>query len=337
MIDVLFLVLPDSLLLDLAGPAEAFRLANQNLERSGRPAAFRLRYVGPQAEVESSVGLSLARIEPLPAKLREPYWVVLVGRPGDAPQVVRRQRAWLAARDWLSRTLSPHLVRPGDERPSPRKAEPVRLLTVCVGSLLAADAGLIGSRCVTTHHELLDDLVRMAPAADVQGNRVFVEDGPLLSSAGITAGIDMALHLITQVCGAAVASAVAHVMVAFARRGPQDPQRSPLLEHRDHLHPAVHRVQDAVCAEPAQDWTAASLGDAAHVTPRHLARLFSEHVGMSPRGYVEHVRAALARQAMSQGASAHDAAELTGLATARRLRQVLARHRGTAGDGVAVG
>lgn len=325
MIDVLFLVLPDSLLLDLAGPAEAFRLANQYLERRGKPEAFRLRYVGPQAEVDSSVGLSLAKIEPLPAKLRAPSWVVLVGRPGDAPHVVRRQRAWLAARDWLSRMLAPHLV--GDQIGSSvrNSTHPVRLLTVCVGSLLAADAGLIGTRCVTTHHELLDDLTRMAPAADVQGNRVFVEDGPLLSSAGITAGIDMALHLITQTCGAAVASAVAHVMVAFARRGPQDPQRSPLLEYRDHLHPAVHRVQDAVCAEPALDWTAERLGDAAHVTPRHLARLFREHVGMSPRDYVEHVRAALARQAMSQGATTIEAAELAGFGSPRRLRQALAR------------
>lgn len=322
MIDVLFVVLPDSLLLDLAGPAEAFRLANQYLSRHGRSEAFRLRYVGPQAEVSSSVGLSLAQIEPLPAKLRAPSWVVLVGRPGDAPHVVRRQRAWLASRDWLSRTLAPHLM-------TDDATGDVRLLTVCVGSLLAADAGLIGNRCVTTHHELLEDLERMAPAADVQGNRVFVEDGPLLSSAGITAGIDMALHLITQTCGAAVASAVAHVMVAFARRGPHDPQRSPLLAYRDHLHPAVHRVQDAVCAEPAQDWTAERLAEAAHVTPRHLARLFREHVGMSPRDYVEHVRAALAQQAINNGASAPAAAELAGFASARQLRQALGRRAGT--------
>jgi transcriptional regulator GlxA family with amidase domain len=326
MIDVLFLVLPDSLLLDLAGPAEAFRLANQHLERHGRPEAFRLRYVGSQAEVMSSVGLMLSRIEPLPAKLRAPSWVVLVGRPGDAPQVVRRQRAWLAARDWLSRMLAPHLLGADASRAPP----PVRLLTVCVGSLLAADAGLIGGRCVTTHHELLDDLTRLAPQADVQGNRVFVEDGPLLSSAGITAGIDMALHLITQVCGAAVASAVAHVMVAFARRGPQDPQRSPLLQYRDHLHPAVHRVQDAVCAAPAQDWSAEALAEVGCVTPRHLARLFREHTNLSPRGYVEHVRAALARQALSQGASAQQAAELAGLGSLRRLRQALARASGPA-------
>lgn len=321
MIDVLFLVLPHSLLLDLAGPAEAFRLANQHLKRRGRPAAFRLRYAGPEPQVASSVGLALAGLEPLPASLQQPTWVVLLGRPGDASEVVRRQRPWLAARDWLSHCVAPHL----GVGAQPRDEHAVKLLTVCVGALLAADAGLIGTRRVTTHHELLDSLIKLAPQAAVQTNRVFVEEGPLLSSAGITAGIDLALHLITQTCGAAVASAVAQVMVAFTRRGPHDPQRSPLLEHRDHLHPAVHRVQDAVCAEPALDWTAERLAETAHVTPRHLARLFREHAGLSPRGYVEHVRSALARHALARGSATTAAAQMAGFGTPRRLRQALAR------------
>ena len=313
MIDVLFLVLPDSLLLDLAGPAEAFRLANQQLRHAGKPPMFRMRYVGPQDEVESSVGLSLSKIEALPDALPPRCWVVVLGRPGSAPEVLRRQRPWLTARDWLARVVAPKLV--GD----------TKLLTVCVGALLAADAGLVGTRCVTTHHELLDELAQLAPAASVQANRVFVEDGPLLSSAGITAGIDLALHLITRECGPAVASGVAQVMVAFTRRGPQDTQRSPLLAHRDHLHPAVHRVQDAVCAAPATDWTAERLAAAAHVTPRHLARLFSEHVQLSPRAYVEHVRHGLAQHALAGGASNADAAQLAGFDSTRQLRQALNR------------
>ena len=315
MIDVLFLVLPDSLLLDLAGPAEAFRLANQQLRHADRAPAFRMRYVGPLPEVDSSVGLSLSKIEALPNELPPRCWVVVLGRPGSAPEVLRRQRPWLAARNWLARVVAPRL---GDE---------TKLLTVCVGALLAADAGLVGTRCVTTHHELLDELVRLAPAARVQANRVFVEDGPLLSSAGITAGIDLALHLITRECGPAIASAVAQVMVAFTRRGPQDTQRSPLLAHRDHLHPAVHRVQDAVCAAPATDWTAQRLAAAAHVTPRHLARLFHTHVRLSPRAYVEHVRRGLAQHALAGGASNADAAQLAGFDSPRRLRQALQRQR----------
>jgi transcriptional regulator GlxA family with amidase domain len=315
LIDVLFLVLPDSLLLDLAGPAEAFRLANQQLHHADRAPAFRMRYVGPLPEVDSSVGLSLSKIEALPTQLPPRCWVVVLGRPGSAPEVLRRQRPWLTARDWLARVVAPTLE------------HDTTLLTVCVGALLAADAGLVGTRCVTTHHELLDELVQLAPAAKVQANRVFVEDGPLLSSAGITAGIDLALHLITRECGPAIASAVAQVMVAFTRRGPQDAQRSPLLAHRDHLHPAVHRVQDAVCAAPATDWTAQRLAAAAHVTPRHLARLFHAHVQLSPRAYVEHVRRGLAQHALAGGASNADAAQLAGFDSPRRLRQALQRQR----------
>ena len=321
MIDVLFLVLPDSLLLDLAGPAEAFRLANQRLHHAHMPPAFRMRYVGPLAQVASSVGLGLANIEALPAELPARCWVVVLGRPGSAPEVLRRQRPWLSARDWLARVVAPRLA-DGD----------TKLLTVCVGALLAADAGLVGTRCVTTHHELLAELAQLAPAAKVQANRVFVEDGPLLSSAGITAGIDLALHLITRECGPAVASADAQGMVAFTRRGPQDTQRSPLLAHRDHLHPAVHRVQDAVCAAPGTDWTAQRLAAAAHVTPRHLARLFHMHVRLSPRAYVEHVRRGLAEHALAGGASTSDAAQLAGFDNPRRLRQALNRQASPRAD-----
>lgn len=92
----------------------------------------------------------------------------------------------------------------------------------------------------------MDDLAHIAPSAQVLVNRVWVQDGALLSSAAITAGIDLALHCIAQVCGDAVAANVAQVMVAAGRRSGMAPQQSPLLAWRDHLHPAVHRVQDAV-------------------------------------------------------------------------------------------
>lgn len=317
-IDVVFLVLPDVLLLDLAGPAEAFRLANEQLLQAHRAAAFRLRYVGPQAQPMSSVGLGLSALEALPPALPPRCWLVLPGRPGGSAPLARRQRPWLQARDWLARVLAPRL------QPA---ADGTRLLTVCAGALLAADAGLVGTRSVTTHHALLDELARLAPGARVQGNRVFVEDGPLLSSAGITAGIDLALHVITQHCGPAIASAVSQAMVAFTRRGPQDAQASPLLAHRDHLHPAVHRVQDAVCARPGDDWDARRLASAAHVTPRHLARLFQRHVHLSPRAYVEQVRLGLAQHALAGGTALADAARLAGFGTTRRLRQALVRHR----------
>jgi transcriptional regulator GlxA family with amidase domain len=315
-VDVLFVVLPDSLLLDVGGPAEAFRLANAQLATQGKPPAFRMRFVGPEPSTPSSVGLTLSGLEPLPERVTEASWIVLVGRPGSALQVVRGQSPWLTTRHWLAQVVAPLLAPPDT---------PHRLLTVCSGALLAADAGLLAGRQVTTHHELLDELTSLAPAARVVGNRVFVEDGVFASSAGVTAGIDLALHLIAQTLGEALASAVAQVMVVFHRRGADDPERSPLLSGRSHLHPAVHAVQTAVLDAPGEDWTLERMAALAHVTPRHLSRLFREHAGITPREHVEQVRLALALQAKRAGLHTKQAVEMAGFRSDRQWRRARGR------------
>ena len=323
MIDVLFLVLPDTLLLDLVGPAEALRLANQQCVTRGHEPAFRLRYLCARPQVQTSIGLQIAGLEPLPDALPDGAWLVLLGRPGLKETLPAMQRdGWFGARDWLTRVAGPALA-----RATPAGAPAHRLLTVCVGTLLAADAGLLGRRQVTTHHEHLEILAGLAPQAQVCANRVFVVDGPVWSSAGITAGIDLALHCIGDVCGDAVAAAVAETMVVFQRRGADDPQRSPLLDGRNHLHPAVHRVQNAVCERPGHDWDVPALAAVAHVTPRHLARLFKDHAGVSPRDYVEQVRSGLAEQALARGLPTAQAVELAGFGTDRQFRRARARRR----------
>jgi len=314
--DIAFVVLPGTLLLDLAGPAEAFRLANQRLQRRGQPEAYRLRFIGPQAQAHTSVGATLANLEPLPDTLPDGATVVLLGQPSGAESPLQRplSRAWSETRRWLARVLAPGL---DDER--------LALISVCAGTLLAADAGLLAGRRCTTHHESLDDLARMAPAAVVAANRVFVLDGPIASSAGITAGIDLALHLIARDHGDTLAAAVAQVMVVYLRRGPEDPEISPLRAGRNHLHPAVHKVQDAVCEQPSADWSLQRLAEVAHVTPRHLTRLFGEHVGRSPRQYVESVRVALAERALQGGQVTKQAIAAVGIAGDRQWRRMRAR------------
>jgi len=316
MTDIAFVLLPGTLLLDLAGPAEAFRLANQRLVQQSRPAAYRLRYLGPQPSVETSVGATLGALEPLPATLPRGTRVVLLGQPSGAesPLLPRLPRAWDHTRRWLARVVAPRLA----------EAD-IEIATVCAGTLLAADAGLLAGRRCTTHHESLADLARLAPQATVVGNRVFVLDGPVASSAGITAGIDLALHLIALEQGEAIAAAVAQVMVVYLRRGPDDPELSPLLSGRNHLHPAVHRVQDAVCESPAAAWSLEAMAAVAHVTPRHLARLFGQHVGRSPREYVEGVRAALAQRAIEAGQAPKQAIAAAGIGGARQWRRVRRR------------
>src|SRR5260221_12209197 len=207
LIDVLFVIAPHSLLLDIAGPAEAFRLANQHREARGLPPRFRLRFAGPVASPATSVGLALADLLPLPEQLTTPTWVVVVGQPTAHVTQVTPEIAVTA--QWLSDRLHDALLDPDT---------PHRLVTICSGTLLAARAGLLARRRCTTHHELLHMLRALAPQAEVIDNRVFVVDGPIASSAGITAGIDVALHLIAEGWGGALAATVAVDKVRELRR-----------------------------------------------------------------------------------------------------------------------
>ena len=308
-IRVLFVLLPGSLALDWAGPAEALRVANQVLSAQGRQPCFELEFVGPVAEPTSSVGLRLAGVLPLPA-LRDagaPCWVVLLGQPGAEIDVT--PPATRAALHWL-RGL--RLQRGGTE-----------LLCVCAGSVLAAHAGLLSGVDATTHHHHLDELQRVAPDCRVQRNRVFVESGAVWTSAGVTTGIDLTLHRIAHACGEAIAARVAEQLVVALRRGPGDPELSPFLAHRAHLHAALHRVQNAVCQQPQRAWSVDAMARIACTSPRHLARLFAREAGVSPLQYLRRIRADAAEAALRAGASVARAAELAGFSSELQLRRAL--------------
>ncbi|WP_119967130.1 GlxA family transcriptional regulator [Simplicispira lacusdiani] len=304
-IHVVFALLPGSLVLDWAGPAEALRIANQVLLAQGQHARFVLRFASPTAEPPTSVGVALAGLEPLPATLPTPAWLVLVGLSGqrigvDTPPV-RTLLHWLRGQRLASGRLE--------------------LVTVCAGAVLAAHAGLLAGRRATTHHQHLEELARVEPRCDVVANRVFVADGPLHSSAGVTTGIDLVLHRIAETCGPAVAAQVAQAMVVALRRGPGDPEFSPFLQHRDHLHAALHRVQDAVGQHPQADWSVPAMAQVAHTSPRHLTRLFLEHAGIAPLQYLRRIRLATAEAALRAGRSVTEAAALAGFGSDTQLRR----------------
>jgi len=305
-IRVVFALLEDSLALDWAGPAEALRIANQLLVARGQAPRFQLEFAAGRPALRSSVGVTLARLSPLPTAWDErPAWIVLVGQPGNRIDVSTE-----GARELL------HWLR--GQRLAPGRLE---LLAVCAGSVLAAHAGLLAGRHATTHHQHLEELAATEPACDVVANRVFVLDPPVYSSAGVTTGIDLVLHRVAALCGEALAAQVAQTMVMPLRRGPRDAELSPFLLHRDHLHPAVHRVQDALSQAPRQPWPLAAMADVAHTSPRHLARLFAEHAGISPQGYLQSIRLGIAQTALQAGHSVTQAADLAGFASDTQLRR----------------
>ncbi len=306
MIDVLFVLLPGSLILDWAGPAEALRMANTQALAQGAPAPFHLRFVGPQAQCQSSVGLGLSGLEPLPQEAAtRNTWVVLVGQAGDSIDV--QTPAAQALVDWL--------------RGLRLQAHRLELVTVCAGAVLAAHAGLLHGKRATTHHHHLEELARIEPACDVVANRVFVEDGAVFSSAGVTTGIDLFLHRISAVCGPALAARVAQTMVVALRRGPHDPEFSPFLAYRNHLHAALHRVQDAVSQAPQDDWNVPRMAEVAHTSTRHLTRLFLQHTAIAPLEYLRHLRLAVAQTALQAGHNVTQAAHIAGFSSDVQLRR----------------
>ncbi|RZL92626.1 MAG: helix-turn-helix domain-containing protein [Variovorax sp.] len=304
-IRVVFALLPDSLLLDWAGPAEALRIANQQLRAAGRPERFALEFASPQAAAMTSVGVTLSGLAPLPTRWSDPAWVVLVGQPGDSISV--DGDATRALLHWL-RGLRFEQGR-------------LELVTICAGAVLAAHAGQLAGRRATTHHHHLAELQQIEPRCDVVANRVFVLDAPVYSSAGVTTGIDLMLHRIGQTCGEALAARVAQTMVVALRRGPHDPELSPFLAYRHHLHAALHRVQDAVSEQPQADWDVSRMAGVARTSPRHLTRLFVAHAGVAPLAYLRRLRVASAQLALASGASVTRAAELSGFGSDTQLRR----------------
>ncbi|ANG91046.1 helix-turn-helix domain-containing protein [Enterobacteriaceae bacterium 155047] len=301
-IDVWFVMLPGVLSLDMTGPAETFALAGD---------AFRLHYIGPQTDVATSIGLTMSGIAPLPERLPAGSLLVL---PGVADSSLHFSTpAALAVQHWLMRQ-QPDIQR-----------QAITVMCVCSGAILAAKSGLLHGKHCTTHHDVIARLRTAAPGAVIKENRIFVQDDNLWTSAGITSGIDLALHLINRLCGPEKALAVAREMVVWFRRSGDDPQLSPWLRYRNHLHPAIHRAQDALTAEPQRGWHLADIAAMAHVSPRHLTRLFQEHLGISVRDYLEQLRLAIAQQWLRQGRGVEHAAIAAGFSSPRQFHRAKQR------------
>jgi transcriptional regulator GlxA family with amidase domain len=304
MTDVLFALLPRTVLLDVAGPAEAFRMAN-NFE----PGSYSLRFVGSTRTVESGIGLQLGDLEPLPRKVPDGSLVVITGIIGRTVDLASPQVERLA--EWVRDSM---------------RNETITLFCVCAGAVVAARAGVLKGLECTTHHAHIDELKRVEPTAHVHANRIFVEAGRVFTSAGITAGIDLTLHVIGKQLGHRVAASVARDLVVYMRRAGGDPALSPWVMHRNHIHPVVHRVQDAVSRNPAASWPASRLADVAHTSARNLARLFAQHAECSPLDYVHRLRIGLARELLSQSQlSLERVAEMAGFSSAHQFRRVWRR------------
>lgn len=281
-------------LLDLAGPAEVFAEANLF------GAAYRLIVASVDgSDVATSIGVPFAvsaRIDSI--ETADTAMVSggdeLIGRPIDPALVAALTGLWPRVR---------------------------RMASICTGTFILAKAGILDGRRATTHWRHAALLSRAYPQITVEPEAIFVRDGDVYTSAGVSAGIDLALALVEDDHGPELVREVARSLVVFLKRAGGQSQFSALVEARPPQRSELRAVTDAVAADPAADHDVAALAARASMSTRQLTRLFRAELGTTPARYVETVRITAARAALDAGRPVAEAARLAGFGSAETMRR----------------
>lgn len=291
------LIFPDFQILDAAGPIAAFEIAGRYV-----PGAYEiaLMAVTPGA-VASTSGVSM-NAGPLEAEGLDT--VMVVGGEGTRPAALCEQTlAWL--------------------RPASVQAR--RTTSVCSGAYVLAQSGLLDGKRATTHWERSKDFARRYPQVRLEPDRIFVRDGQVWTSAGITAGIDLALALIAEDLGESVARATAQQLVVYHRRPGGQSQFSALVEMGGQGG-RFAELLDWMRTHIGQALTIERLAEQAAMSPRNFARAFAAQTGMTPAKAVERLRLETARERVEDSADAIDQiAQNVGFGDPERMRRAFIR------------
>lgn len=306
--DVYFLLLPDVHLLDMAGPVQAIHESN---ELHG--AFFRPHFIGLSDTVKCWQGPEIGNLGSLPDEPGKGSLIFVCGMKLTDEVIATVADPRLV--HWLQRASEQGATVAG----------------ICTGTFLLGYGGLLDDRYCTTHHRLIDRLQQEFPRARVIRERIFVEDGDLLTSAGVTAGIDLTLHLIARYRGPRESIDTARELVVHSRRMGEDPQISEQLRHRNHVSPLIHEVQDHIVRAYREPLTVAALARDHRVSARHLQRLFKASTGISIKCYLTDLRLERARELLADGRDSIElVAEKSGFRSTRAFREAWMRRFGRA-------
>jgi transcriptional regulator GlxA family with amidase domain len=309
---VVVIVYPGVQPLDAVGPIEVFAGASKAARALGRAGSYRITLASLEGgTVWSGSGIGLATM-PLPEADTRIDTLLLAGGDGE-----RQARHEAGLMDWIK-----------DAAPDCR-----RVATVCTGAFLGAQAGLLDGRRVTTHWASAERLATDFENIAVDSDPIYIRDGKYWTSAGVTAGIDLALALVQEDFGVEVAQTVARWLVMFLHRpGGQTQFASPVWVRRAERS-TVRAVQQLVEAAPGGDHRVPNLAAAAAMSLRHFTRVFTTEVGETPGRFVERVRLEAARVDLETTNDTLDViATRCGFGTAESLRRVTQRRLGVAPD-----
>jgi transcriptional regulator GlxA family with amidase domain len=306
MSQVLMVLFDEVQSLDVTGPLEVFAGANSWRSAHGQPPLYDIRTASLGGlPVRTSSGLRLAPDEDLRGS-SDPDVLIVPGGSGARhpdPELI----GWLHARGH----------RAG------------QLVSVCTGAFLLAEAGLLGGRRVTTHWAYCGVLAASFSDISVDPDPIFVRDGNVITSAGVTAGIDLALALVEDDLGRDPALEVARHLVVFLRRPGNQAQFSTQLAAQLAHRASLRDVQQWIADNPAADLSVPALAGRASLSPRQFARAFAAEVGMPPGRYVDRIRLETARRRLEDTADGvEQTARACGYGTAEAMRRAFMRALG---------
>ncbi|OBF51406.1 AraC family transcriptional regulator [Mycobacterium sp. 852002-53434_SCH5985345] len=298
---VVIVVFDDVTLLDVAGAGEVFVEAN----RFGADYELKITSVDGR-DVTTSIGSRLGVTDSIASI--ESADTVLVAGSDHLPR----------------RPVDPALV----EAVRSVATRSRRMASICTGSFILAQAGLLSGRRATTHWNETRVLARAFRDVTVEPDAIFVRDGNVFTSAGISSGIDLALALVEMDYGTELVRDVARWLVVYLKRAGGQSQFSVLVEADPPPDSPLRAVIDAVAANPAANHSVRSLAARASLSTRQLTRLFQSELGMTPARYVELVRIDFARGALESGRSVTETAGMAGFGSIETLRRVFVNHLG---------
>lgn len=297
-IHIYFVLTKAVLPLDLGGPLQVF------LEAKLAGAPIELHYVSTSATQVLGGGLQLAGLLPLPERLETDDIVVIPGSYGSKDHYHDDDGQQISA--WLNRTITQQTI-----------------LSICSGAFMLAKAGLLAHKQCTTHHELTARLKQQYPECRVLENRIFVEDGQVITSAGISSGIDASLYLVGKRFGEELAMQVAREMLVYLRRSGHDQQQSIWLSYRNHMHRAVHRAQDIICASLTEPISVETIANKVGISQRQLSRVFKLEIGCGLQEYINRLKIARAKELLTRRTMSIEAvATECGFSSSRHFRRI---------------
>ncbi len=304
---VAILAFPEVQSLDLAGPLEVLAGANALLEQTGRRGrSYEVEIVGRETRpLRTSSGLTITPAGALSARRAPLDTLIVPGGTGHrAAAADEAIIAWIAATAASSR----------------------RVASVCTGAFLLARAGLLDGRRACTHWASAAALQLAHPEVTVDPEPIFIRDGDVWTSAGVTAGMDLALALVEEDLDREAALTIARHLVMFLRRPGNQSQFSATLAAQEPERAPLREVQRAIVEDVAGDHSVEAMAARAHMSPRHFARAFRSETGVTPARYVERVRLEAARRRLEDAAEPVAAiAAACGFGTAETMRRVFIR------------